>query len=142
MLSGKWWITTFPALRADRFSFFRSICLGDWLRDTLQSETLSRDDDHGVAGESPGFGSRLSVLSHGPAYALRGVDLSLERGARLGVVGESGAGKSMVAFSILNLVSEPGRIMPAAPIMFDGVDLTPAPRTGALCARCAASASR
>ncbi len=59
----------------------------------------------------------------GPAYALRGVDLALERGARLGVVGESGAGKSMVAFSILNLISEPGRIAGGS-ILFDGMDLT------------------
>jgi len=42
--------------------------------------------------------------------ALRGVDLTLEKGERLGVVGESGAGKSMLAFAILNLIAEPGRV--------------------------------
>lgn len=42
--------------------------------------------------------------------ALRGVDLTLEKGERLGVVGESGAGKSMLAFAILNLIADPGRI--------------------------------
>ena len=42
--------------------------------------------------------------------ALRGVSLTLEKGERLGVVGESGAGKSMLAFAILNLIAEPGRV--------------------------------
>ena len=42
--------------------------------------------------------------------ALRGVDLTLEKGERLGVVGESGAGKSMLAFAILNLIADPGRV--------------------------------
>ena len=42
--------------------------------------------------------------------ALRGVDLTLEKGERLGVVGESGAGKSMLAFAILNLIAAPGRV--------------------------------
>ncbi|GAB4285882.1 MAG: ABC transporter ATP-binding protein [Roseovarius sp.] len=46
----------------------------------------------------------------GEVEALRGVDLRLGRGERLGVVGESGAGKSMLAFAILNLVAAPGRI--------------------------------
>jgi len=54
--------------------------------------------------------------------ALRGVDLTLERGERLGVVGESGAGKSMLAFAILNLISAPGRISGGS-IRFDGQDL-------------------
>ena len=59
----------------------------------------------------------------GPVYALRRVDLTLERGARMGIVGESGAGKSMLGFSIINLVSPPGRISGGA-IVFDGEDLT------------------
>ncbi|PWE31187.1 methionine ABC transporter ATP-binding protein [Maritimibacter sp. 55A14] len=54
--------------------------------------------------------------------ALRGVDLTLERGERLGVVGESGAGKSMLAFAILDLIAPPGRIT-AGSIFFDGRDI-------------------
>ncbi len=51
--------------------------------------------------------------------ALRGVDFTLDAGERLGIVGESGAGKSMAAYAILNLISEPGRIS-AGEIHFDG----------------------
>jgi peptide/nickel transport system ATP-binding protein len=60
------------------------------------------------------------------ALALRGVDLDLDPGERLGVVGESGAGKSMLAFAILNLISEPGRIS-AGSIHFDGRNLLTLP---------------
>ncbi|MCG8491833.1 MAG: ABC transporter ATP-binding protein [Sneathiellales bacterium] len=55
--------------------------------------------------------------------ALHGVDFSLDRGERLGIVGESGAGKSVAAFSILNLISRPGRISEGE-VLFDGTDLT------------------
>ena len=55
--------------------------------------------------------------------ALRDVSFSLEKGERLGIVGESGAGKSVAAFSILNLISKPGYIS-AGEVLFEGFDLT------------------
>lgn len=55
--------------------------------------------------------------------ALREVSFSLEKGERLGIVGESGAGKSVAAFSILNLISKPGYIS-AGEIIFEKRDLT------------------
>ena len=55
--------------------------------------------------------------------ALRDVSFTLEKGERLGIVGESGAGKSVAAFSILNLISKPGYIS-AGEILFEGRDLT------------------
>ena len=41
----------------------------------------------------------------GDLTALRGISFSLDKGERLGLVGESGAGKSVAAFSILNLIA-------------------------------------
>ncbi len=51
------------------------------------------------------FPTRNGVLT-----ALDGVSLSIERGEILGVVGESGAGKSMTGLAILGLLEPPGRI--------------------------------
>jgi len=59
---------------------------------------------------------------HGTLTALRGVNFALDEGERLGIVGESGAGKSMAAFAVLNLISEPGRISQGR-IVFEGRDL-------------------
>jgi len=53
-----------------------------------------------------------------------GVSYKVRRGETLGVVGESGCGKSVTALSIMGLVpSPPGRIVSGA-INFDGTDLT------------------
>lgn len=61
-------------------------------------------------------------LRGGEVTALRGINFSLERGERLGVVGESGAGKSVLGFSILNLLSRPGYIA-GGEILFEGQNL-------------------
>ena len=42
--------------------------------------------------------------------AVDGVSLSIDRGRTLGLVGESGCGKSVTAMSVLRLVASPGRI--------------------------------
>ncbi len=59
---------------------------------------------------------------HGEARAVDGVDLSIEEGQVLGVVGESGCGKSVTSLSTLRLVPPPGLIQ-AGEIIFDGRDL-------------------
>ena len=46
----------------------------------------------------------------GTLTALDGVSFSIERGEVLGVVGESGAGKSLTGMSIIGLLEPPGRI--------------------------------
>jgi oligopeptide/dipeptide ABC transporter ATP-binding protein len=46
----------------------------------------------------------------GRVPAVDGVSLSIERGKTLGLVGESGCGKSVTAMSILRLVAAPGRV--------------------------------
>jgi peptide/nickel transport system ATP-binding protein len=50
-------------------------------------------------------------LDEGIVKAVQEVDFPVKRGATLGIVGESGCGKSVTAFSILQLVSKPGRIV-------------------------------
>ena len=47
----------------------------------------------------------------GQIRALSGVDFTLQRGEVLGIVGESGCGKSVTAQCIMNMVPNPGRIM-------------------------------
>jgi len=50
-------------------------------------------------------------LDEGTVRAVDGVTFSLERGRTLGVVGESGCGKTVTAQSILRIVPRPGRIV-------------------------------
>lgn len=59
----------------------------------------------------------------GAVQAVNGVNLSIERGQVLGVVGESGCGKSITSLSVLGLVPPPGRIA-RGEIIFEGQDLT------------------
>jgi peptide/nickel transport system ATP-binding protein/oligopeptide transport system ATP-binding protein len=58
----------------------------------------------------------------GEVAAVDGVDLSIARGRTLGIVGESGCGKSVLSLSIMRLVPPPGRIA-AGRVVFDGRDL-------------------
>ncbi len=58
----------------------------------------------------------------GLVRAVDGISMDLERGQILGLVGESGCGKSLTALSILRLVPPPGRIA-ADELQFEGRDL-------------------
>ena len=49
-------------------------------------------------------------LNEGTVHAVDGVSFTIPRGKTLGVVGESGCGKSVTARAILNMVKYPGRI--------------------------------
>lgn len=59
----------------------------------------------------------------GVVKAVDGVSFHVERGEVLGIVGESGCGKSVMSLSIMGLVSHPGEIVDGE-ILFDGVDIT------------------
>jgi oligopeptide/dipeptide ABC transporter ATP-binding protein len=59
----------------------------------------------------------------GVARSVDGVSFDVAAGETLGVVGESGCGKSVTALSMLRLVRPPGRIEPGSRIEFDGRDL-------------------
>lgn len=62
-------------------------------------------------------------LRSGPLSAVRHVSFDLAKGERMGLVGESGAGKSVTGFALLNLVSKPGHISSGS-VLFEGKDLT------------------
>jgi peptide/nickel transport system ATP-binding protein len=61
----------------------------------------------------------------GPALAVRDVSFSLERGDSLGLVGESGCGKSITAMALLGLLPEGARV--TGSIVFEGQELVGKP---------------
>ncbi len=62
------------------------------------------------------------ILRRGIVKAVDDVSFSVDRGESLGIVGESGCGKTITSLSILRLVPKPG-INVGGQILFDGVDL-------------------
>ena len=58
----------------------------------------------------------------GVVRAVDGVDFHINRGEVLGIVGESGCGKSVTALSIMRLVGIPGRIVNGE-VIFENRDL-------------------
>ena len=59
----------------------------------------------------------------GLARAVDGVSYSLEKGETVGVVGESGCGKSVTALSVLRLIPDPPGKIVDGEIVFEGTDL-------------------
>ncbi|EKE73521.1 MULTISPECIES: dipeptide/oligopeptide/nickel ABC transporter permease/ATP-binding protein [Roseobacteraceae] len=118
--------------------------LGDGVRDALdprlKSGALSRPmpattvDRHGpvpvaqtdslldIAGLRTEFRVRDRVYK-----AVGGVDLHVERGECLGIIGESGSGKSVTALSVMGLVASPPGVITGGAVHFDGTDLIGAP---------------
>ncbi len=62
----------------------------------------------------------------GPVFAVDDVSFTLRRGESLGLVGESGCGKTSVAISLLKLLPENARIVKGE-IRLDGTDIVPLP---------------
>lgn len=65
---------------------------------------------------------RIRLQTHrGPADAVRGVSFSLARGETLGLIGESGCGKSITAMSLMGLLPDSAQV--SGSIRFDGQEL-------------------
>ena len=62
----------------------------------------------------------------GEVKAVNGVSFNLDKGKVLGIVGESGSGKSVTAYSILQILSHPGRIVSGS-IRYNGQELVGIP---------------
>ncbi len=71
---------------------------------------------------------RLRLETQPPAWLLRDVDLKVGAGQTVGLVGESGAGKTMISRTVLGFVPERGHIV-SGRITFDGRDITYLPPT-------------
>src|SRR5262252_134044 len=63
----------------------------------------------------------------GVVRAVVGVDLYINQGETLGVVGESGCGKSVTALSIINLIPQPPGKIVEGQILYNGLDLVTVP---------------
>jgi peptide/nickel transport system ATP-binding protein len=90
------------------------------------------------AGSSDGRGDRVAealleirgLKTHfktddGMVQAVDGVDLTIERGETLSVVGESGCGKTVTAMTVLKLIAMPPGKIVAGSILWKGRDLVP-----------------
>jgi peptide/nickel transport system ATP-binding protein/oligopeptide transport system ATP-binding protein len=78
--------------------------------------------DSDVLLEVRGLRTYFHVMD-GTVKAVDGVDFSLKRGETLGIVGESGCGKSVTALSILQLIDIPPGEIAGGEIWFNGRDL-------------------
>ncbi|HSL75631.1 MAG TPA: ABC transporter ATP-binding protein, partial [Candidatus Limnocylindrales bacterium] len=70
-----------------------------------------------VSGLHTSFHTRDGVVR-----AVDGIDFHVDRGEIMGLVGESGCGKSVTSLSIMRLIAKPGRIESGS-VVFDGTDL-------------------
>lgn len=59
----------------------------------------------------------------GTVYALNGIDLQIPKGTCLGLVGETGAGKSTTGLAILKLIPDPPGVITGGSVKLGGVDI-------------------
>ena len=65
----------------------------------------------------------------GTIHAVNGISFELERGERLGIVGESGCGKSVTNLAIMRLLPKPAGRIEGGSIRFDGIELVGLPES-------------
>ena len=103
------------------------ITLGASLDETVIEELVPgtarapRSTDDGPLLEVRGLRTSFHTRS-GVVRAVDGIDFQVRRGEIMGLVGESGCGKSVTSLSILGLVPKPGKIE-GGEIIFDGTNL-------------------
>jgi peptide/nickel transport system permease protein len=119
--------------------------LGDGVRDALdprlKSGALNRPmpttlvDREGPVPAPQTDGALLSIdglktefhLKNRHYKAVGGVTLSVRPGECLGIIGESGSGKSVTALSVMGLVASPPGVITGGAVHFEGQDLVGAP---------------
>jgi len=89
-----------------------------WTRNSDEDNAEARKMTEDFALKVEGLVTNFYTYE-GVVLALDGVDLFLRRGDTMGIVGETGCGKSVTARSILRLVEPPGRIEEGSITFFD-----------------------
>ncbi|MCV3271825.1 dipeptide/oligopeptide/nickel ABC transporter permease/ATP-binding protein [Roseobacter sinensis] len=117
--------------------------LGDGVRDALDprlrsgalsrpvpATAVSREDVPAAKGEALLDVQVLQTQFHVKDRVYRavgGVDLTVEPGQCLGIIGESGSGKSVTALSVMGLVASPPGVITGGAVRYKGDDLIGAP---------------
>ncbi|MGY4496693.1 oligopeptide/dipeptide ABC transporter ATP-binding protein [Bradyrhizobium sp. GM24.11] len=110
LFAGEWWIVAFPGIALAALILSINL-LGDWLRDALNPRN---SDEYPAFMTEPVLSVRNLQVEfasrRGTLRAIDGVSFDIAKGEVLGVVGESGAGKSVTGLSVIGLIDPPGRI--------------------------------
>ena len=84
---------------------------------------MAQQTEPGTILNIEGLNVSYPVYEADPVRALRGIDLKVRAGEIIGLVGESGSGKTTLARSIMQLISQPGRV-DSGRIEYDSRDLS------------------
>ena len=99
--------------------------IGDGLREALDPSRGAR-----LVAESRSRRSRTSKVrvldGRGTVHAVNGISFDIAPGETLGIVGESGCGKSVTSLALLGILPRAGRV-PAGSALFEGRDLIQLP---------------